>query len=37
MPACPGTSTGWLFFSHVLIFNKNPYFWMDTYKIERFK
>jgi len=28
MPACPGTSTGWLFFSHALIFNKNPHLWM---------
>jgi hypothetical protein len=30
IPACPGTSTGWLFFSHVLILNKNPHLCRDT-------
>jgi len=37
MPACPGTSTGWLFFSHALILNKNPHLWMDTKLIHRAK
>jgi hypothetical protein len=30
VPACPGTSTRWLFFSHALTLNKNPHLWMDT-------
>ena len=35
MSACPGTSTGRLFFSHALIFNKNPQLWMDTWQVLR--